>query len=45
MGLDGARLFDPGRNGRPFKEWVQVPYAHASEWAALADTAVRLRAG
>jgi hypothetical protein len=45
MALDGAKLFDPGRNGRPFKEWVQVPYAHASEWAALADTALRLRAG
>ena len=26
LGLDGAKLFDPGRNGRPFKEWVQVPY-------------------
>ena len=35
----------PGRNGRPFKEWVQVPYAHANEWAGLADTAIRLRAG
>jgi hypothetical protein len=45
LGLDGARLFDPGRNGRPFKEWVQVPYTHADEWPGLADTAVRLRAG
>ena len=43
--LDGAKLFDPGKNGRPFKEWVQVPFAHASEWAGLADTAIRLRAG
>ena len=45
LGLDGAKLFDPGKNGRPFKEWVQVPFAHAGEWAGLADTAIRLRAG
>ena len=45
LGLDGAHLFDPGGNGRPFKAWVQVPYAHESEWPKLADTAVRLRAG
>ena len=45
LGLAGAKLFDPGKNGRPFKEWVQVPFAHASEWAGLADTAIRLRAG
>ena len=45
LGLDGAKLFDPGKNGRPFKEWVQVPFAHASEWTGHADTAIRLRAG
>jgi hypothetical protein len=45
LGLDGARLFDPSGKGRPSKEWVQVPYAHESEWPKLADTAVRLRAG
>ena len=45
LGLDGAKLFDPSGKGKPFKEWVQVPYAHESEWPKLADTAVRLRAG
>jgi hypothetical protein len=45
LGLAGARLFDPGGNGRPFKEWVQVPYAHESKWPGLAETAIRLRAG
>jgi hypothetical protein len=45
LGLDGARLFDPSGKGRPFKEWVQVPIAHESEWHKLADTAIRLRAG
>ena len=44
LGLDGAHLFDPSGKGQPFKEWVQVPYAHESEWPKLADTAVRLRA-
>lgn len=27
--LAGARLFDPSGMGRPMKEWVQVPAAHA----------------
>jgi hypothetical protein len=45
LGLDGAKLFDPARKGRPFKEWVQVPYAHESEWPGLAQKAIRLRAG
>jgi hypothetical protein len=45
LGLDGAHLFDPSGKGRPFKEWVQVPYAHESEWPNLAQTAIRLRAG
>jgi hypothetical protein len=35
--LDGAHLFDPGGNGRPFKEWVVVPEAHASQWPGLAQ--------
>jgi hypothetical protein len=45
LGLDGATLFDPSGKGRPFKEWVQVPYAHESEWPRLAEQAIRLRAG
>jgi hypothetical protein len=45
MAMDGAKLFDPSGRGKPFKEWVQVPFAHASEWAGLAETAIRLRAG
>lgn len=45
MAMDGAKLFDPSGRGKPFKEWVQVPFAHQSEWAGLADTAIRLRAG
>ncbi|SRR6266496_5466264 len=41
--LDSAHLFDPGGRGRPFKEWVVVPGAHASEWPGLAEQALTLR--
>ncbi len=45
LGLDGAHLFAPSGQGKPFKEWVQVPYAHESHWPDLAQTAIKLRAG
>jgi hypothetical protein len=38
--LEGAHLFDPGGRGRPFKEWVAVPPAHAERWPALAAAAL-----
>ena len=41
LALDGAHLFDPGGNGRPFKEWVVVPAAHAEQWDAFAQDALR----
>lgn len=37
--LPGAHLFDPMR-GRPMKEWVVVPPAHASRWLDLARDAL-----
>src|SRR4051794_24287758 len=40
LALDGAHLFDPGRHGRPFKEWVVVPPAHAARWPELAAAAL-----
>jgi len=43
LGLEGAHLFDPGGKGRPFKEWVVVPAAHAAEWPGLAEQALALR--
>jgi hypothetical protein len=43
LSLEGAHLFDPGGNGRPFKEWVVVPEAHASEWPRLAGQALESR--
>ena len=36
--LEGAHLFDP--MGRPMKEWVQVPFAHAASWPDLATHAL-----
>lgn len=37
--LEGAHLFDPGAMGRPMKEWVVVPHAHAAQWEDLAQAA------
>jgi hypothetical protein len=41
LALDGAHLFDPSGEGRPFKEWVVVPVAHAAEWASLSNEALK----
>jgi hypothetical protein len=41
LALKGAKLFDP-MGGRPMKEWVQVPAAHAkTEWKKLAQSALK----
>ncbi len=45
LGLDGAKLFDPSGKDKPFREWVQVPFVHESQWPGLAETAIRRRAG
>jgi hypothetical protein len=41
LALEGAHLFDPGGKGRPFKEWVVVPFAQEAEWESLAHDALR----
>jgi hypothetical protein len=41
LALPGARLFDPSEQGRPMKEWVQVPDDLADEWRGLAEEALR----
>lgn len=41
LALDGAHLFDPSGEGRPFKEWVVVPAAHAGRWKSFAGHALR----
>ncbi len=46
LALDGAHLFDPSGGKRaPMKEWVVVPAAHATNWAELADQALKPPAG
>src|SRR3954469_15894133 len=44
LALDGAHLFDPSGEGRPFKQWVVVTEAHACRWAGLAEQALAQRA-
>ncbi len=33
--LGGAQLFEP-MEGRPMKEWVQIPFTHKSRWKEFA---------
>jgi hypothetical protein len=40
LAIDGAHLFDP-MGGRPMKEWVVVPKAHADRWPELAELSVK----
>jgi hypothetical protein len=40
----GMPSASPGTNGRPFRQWVVVPAAHASAWPGLAAKAFRQRA-
>ncbi|WP_067698894.1 hypothetical protein [Nocardia jejuensis] len=40
LALPGAVLFDPSGGGRPFKDWVAIPHAHAHEWPRFADVAL-----
>ena len=44
LALAGARLFDP-MGGRPMKEWVEVPVAHAARWDEIARQALRYVGG
>ena len=40
LALEGAQLFDPSGEGRPFKQWVVVPVAHADRWESFAEHAL-----
>ena len=39
LSLDGAQNFDP-MDGRPMKEWVQLPYAYSDMWKNYAEHAM-----
>ena len=45
LALEGAQLFDPSGEGRPFKEWVQVPATHADRWPEFAEAALVMPSG
>jgi hypothetical protein len=40
LALPGAAPFDPSGKGRPMKDWVAVPAAHADQWPWLAEAAL-----
>jgi hypothetical protein len=40
LALAGAHLFDPSGAGRPMREWVEVPAAHAARWPEFAREAL-----
>jgi hypothetical protein len=40
LALPGAALFDPSGQGRPTREWVVVPAAHADRWEGFAASAL-----
>lgn len=44
LALEGVERFDP-MGGRPMKEWVLVPQAHADEWQRLAEDTLKRPAG
>jgi hypothetical protein len=39
LGIPGAHLFDPGRRGRPFKDWVSIPLEQSAQWHEFAIAA------
>jgi len=41
LSLAGAQLFEP-MEGRPMKEWVQIPYTHKDVWEKYALCSVEL---
>ncbi|SCZ64715.1 hypothetical protein SAMN02799638_03942 [Arthrobacter sp. UNCCL28] len=45
LSLPGAVLFDPSRMGRPFKDWVELPFAEHEDWPAFAEAALEFVAG
>lgn len=45
LALPGAALFDPSGQGRPMREWVVVPAAHADRWEGFAESALRVMGG
>jgi hypothetical protein len=39
LAVEGSYLFDPSRTGRPFKDWVSIPFGQAALWHDFAAAA------
>lgn len=39
LALEGVTLFEP-MEGRPMKEWVQIPFKHKDKWRNFASVSV-----
>ncbi|HWB26483.1 MAG TPA: hypothetical protein VG738_13445 [Chitinophagaceae bacterium] len=39
LALEGTTLFEP-MEGRPMKEWAQIPYKHKNQWKRFAEISV-----
>jgi hypothetical protein len=39
LNLEGAQLFEP-MEGKPMKEWVQIPFLHKYQWKKYATLSV-----
>jgi TfoX/Sxy family transcriptional regulator of competence genes len=41
LNLSGAKVFEP-MEGRPMKEWVQIPFLHKDRWKEYALLSIKL---
>lgn len=39
LSKEGICLWDPSGNNRPMKQWVQIPFEYADQWATLSKLA------
>ncbi|GAC1300781.1 MAG: hypothetical protein NVSMB24_02200 [Mucilaginibacter sp.] len=40
LSLDGTKLFEP-MEGKPMKDWVQIPFGYKDEWKTFAEISAR----
>jgi len=40
LSLDGSQLFEP-MEGRPMKDWVQIPFSYKDQWKMFAQISAR----
>jgi hypothetical protein len=40
LALEGAEVWEPGGKGRPFHDWVALPFERSDDWMHFAEAAV-----